>query len=189
MNYTDSPTISKILIEAQQGNKASKEQVANWLMDEVQAKVLSVLNEERSSTTQSSLISKVLVKLVRSDTIQRAPSVFYLHAAVAKATREILIDLWRQQQRRQAKNGAVVASNEKLFRKFDEMEWDVIELSEALDLLETIDPRKALVVTSRFFCDMTVGEVAQQIGVSNSTVETDWRIARAWLFEQLRKDV
>ena len=187
MNHSTSPTISKALLQAQQGDKAAKEQLAQWLMEEVQAKVLSVLNQQKTSTAQSSMISNVLIKLVRGNTIERAPNVYYLHAAIANATREILIDLWRQRQRRQAKGDAVAAENEKLFRKFDEMDWDVIELNDALDLLQTIDSRKAIVVTLRFFCDMTVEDVAQQLGVSKSTVEADWKIARAWLFEKLKK--
>jgi DNA-directed RNA polymerase specialized sigma24 family protein len=41
------------------------------------------------------------------------------------------------------------------------------------------------VVELRFFGGLTVEETADLLGVSRSTVETDWRSARAWLAVEL----
>jgi RNA polymerase sigma-70 factor, ECF subfamily len=41
------------------------------------------------------------------------------------------------------------------------------------------------VVECRFFAGMTVEEVAHVLGVSPRTVESDWAMARAWLFDAL----
>ncbi len=51
--------------------------------------------------------------------------------------------------------------------------------------LAGMDERKAKVVEFRFFGGMTINEVANVIGVSASTVEADWRMARAWLSKAL----
>lgn len=59
------------------------------------------------------------------------------------------------------------------------------ELQEALDKLETMDPRAAEVVRFRFFAGLTVEETARILGVSTTTAESDWRIARAWLARAL----
>jgi RNA polymerase sigma-70 factor, ECF subfamily len=40
-------------------------------------------------------------------------------------------------------------------------------------------------MTLRYFGGMTVAEVAAALGVSVTTVEQDWRLARAWLTGQL----
>ena len=37
----------------------------------------------------------------------------------------------------------------------------------------------------RFFGGLSIPEVAETLGVSDTTVETDWRFARAWLRGQL----
>ena len=37
----------------------------------------------------------------------------------------------------------------------------------------------------RFCFGMNVAEIADQLGVSIATVESDWRRARAWLFKTL----
>lgn len=61
----------------------------------------------------------------------------------------------------------------------------VSELQEALDKLEAMDARAAEVVRFRFFAGLTVEETARVLGVSTTTAESDWRIARAWLARAL----
>lgn len=66
-----------------------------------------------------------------------------------------------------------------------EQSADLIALDEALARLATLDPRAARVVELRFFGGLREADVAQVLGVSPSTVRDDWRMARAWLRENL----
>jgi len=50
---------------------------------------------------------------------------------------------------------------------------------------EALDPRGAEVVSLRFFSGLSVPEVAEHMGVSARTVESDWTHARAWLKREL----
>ena len=63
-----------------------------------------------------------------------------------------------------------------------------IDLHEALEELAALEPRQSLVVTLRYFLGMTSQEVADVLGNSLSTVEADWRLARAWLAVRLREE-
>jgi RNA polymerase sigma factor (sigma-70 family) len=63
----------------------------------------------------------------------------------------------------------------------------VLALDTALTKLEALDARKARVVELRFFAGFEVEEIAQLLDVSLATVHRDWRFARAWLFDELRK--
>ena len=63
---------------------------------------------------------------------------------------------------------------------------DVLLLEDALCRLEQADPRAARVVELRYFGGLLEAEVAEVIGVSVITVKRDWKIARAWLIDQLR---
>lgn len=58
---------------------------------------------------------------------------------------------------------------------------DVIALDDALARLEALDPRQARIVVLRIFAGLQVPEIAVALGVSESTVEKEWRRARAWL--------
>ena len=64
---------------------------------------------------------------------------------------------------------------------------DVLDLHEAMEKLKTIDERKHRVVELRFFAGLTVPEVADVMQVSVTTIESEWRGARAWLATKLGK--
>lgn len=66
-------------------------------------------------------------------------------------------------------------------------ELDVLALDEALTDLSARSERQARVVEYRFFSGMTVDEVADLLELSRTTVEEDWRMARAWLTVRLRE--
>lgn len=58
-------------------------------------------------------------------------------------------------------------------------------LDEALNLLAENDVQKAKIVEMRFFGGLSHPEIAEVLGVSLSTVERQWRVARAWLYQTL----
>jgi RNA polymerase sigma-70 factor (ECF subfamily) len=64
---------------------------------------------------------------------------------------------------------------------FDEL----LTLDRVLEELAAINSRQADIVELRFFSGMTVAEVADHLGVSKRTVESDWTAAREWLLERL----
>jgi RNA polymerase sigma factor (TIGR02999 family) len=64
---------------------------------------------------------------------------------------------------------------------------DLLSLDAALNKLAEFDERQAQIVTLRFFGGLNVEEVAETLGVSKRTVESDWRHARAWLRVELSR--
>ena len=56
----------------------------------------------------------------------------------------------------------------------------------ALERLATLDPEHARIVELRFFAGLTVEETAHVVNRSPRTVKREWRLARAWLFRELR---
>src|SRR5215831_11414100 len=65
---------------------------------------------------------------------------------------------------------------------------DVVALHDALEQLEAIDPRKSRIVELKFFGGLTTVEAADVLDVSHATVERDWKVARAWLYDSLSSD-
>ncbi len=64
---------------------------------------------------------------------------------------------------------------------------DVLAVDEALTRLAALHQRQARVVELRFFGGLTVEEVAEVVGVSVPTIESDWRMARSWLHRELSR--
>ena len=112
----------------------------------------------------------------------------YFYAAAARAMRTILIDAARRRGATKRGSGAVVLSlNEE--RGGETFGAELLELDEALERLARRNPRHAQMVECRFFGGMTVEDTAMALGVSPRTVKSDWALARAWLYGELRNDV
>ncbi len=63
---------------------------------------------------------------------------------------------------------------------------ELLDLDEALETLEKLNPRQARVVECRYFGGLSVEETAEALDVSPRTVKSDWALARAWLFAALK---
>src|ERR1043165_1662206 len=63
---------------------------------------------------------------------------------------------------------------------------DLLALNEALDQLAAIEPRAAEVVKLRYFAGLTMSEIANVLGISRRTADSDWAYARAWLATAIR---
>jgi DNA-directed RNA polymerase specialized sigma24 family protein len=64
---------------------------------------------------------------------------------------------------------------------------DVLAVDQALTEMLGAYERCARIVELRFFGDLEFTEIADVLGVSLSTVERDWRFARAWLHERISR--
>jgi RNA polymerase sigma factor (sigma-70 family) len=62
---------------------------------------------------------------------------------------------------------------------------DLLALNEALDHLEATSPRRARLVKLRYFAGFTLPEVADMLGIAQSTAEADWAYAKAWLKREM----
>lgn len=63
---------------------------------------------------------------------------------------------------------------------------DVLAIDEALVRLAAYDPEQVRIIELRFFAGLTVEETARVVGRSPRTVKREWRLAKAWLYRELR---
>lgn len=134
------------------------------------------------------LVHETYLRLISSSDGEcwRDRSQFFSAAAVAM--RRVLID--RARRRQSLKNGGdrtrVPLADVALAA--DAMEYDILELDEALTRLELSHPRQAAVVKLRFFAGLTLKEISAINRVSEATVDNDWAYARAWLKVELSRN-
>ncbi len=62
---------------------------------------------------------------------------------------------------------------------------ELVALDSALGRLAAFDARKARVVELRYFGGLEAQEIAEVLGVSAVTVTRDWKMAKAWLRQEL----
>ena len=134
----------------------------------------------------TALVNEAYLKLSGSLRIQ-PESTLHFKRIVARAMRQVLVEAARR--RKTMKRGAdldFVAFDEAQHRRTARPD-DVIALDAALDALAKTSPRQAQLVECHFFGGFGLRETAEILGVSESTVDRDWRAARAWLSLQLRR--
>ncbi len=132
----------------------------------------------------TALVHEAYLKLVRVPDGNWESRVHFC-AVAATAMRQILHD--RARRRRAAKRGgdAKRVPLEQMETPSGGHPVDMVALDDALEHLAALDARQARIVELRFFGGLTIEQVGDVLGVSHTTVENDWRVARAWLSREL----
>ena len=109
----------------------------------------------------------------------------HFFAAAALAMRRILVERARHYQRIKHGGGGERAELDSGIMRVDPALTDLVAVDEALTRLEQTDPRKAQVVSLRYFAGLSVEETAAAMDLSPATVKNEWKFARAWLHRAL----
>ncbi len=107
-------------------------------------------------------------------------------AVAATAMRQVLVDRARRQKANK-RGGDLERVTLSVAVDGVAQRLDLGALDDALSALALLDARQARIVELRFFGGLQVTQVATALEVSTSTVEKEWRRARAWLSAQLAK--
>ena len=109
----------------------------------------------------------------------------HFFAAAALAMRRILVERARHYRRIKHGAGGEHVEADEAIAGVDPDLTDVLAIDEALSRLEATDPRKAKIVTFRYFAGLSIEETAAALDLSPATVKNEWTFARAWLFRAL----
>lgn len=156
--------------------------------DEMRALAAHFAAGQRAGHTlqPTALAHEAFLRLARTDDPSWDGKAHFM-AVAAKAMRQILTN--HAEARRAQKRGGgwdrVTLDAGSSLGEVPEVE--VLALDEALTRLAALDPRQAQVVELRFFGALSVRDTARLLGVSERTVELDWRMARAWLRKALEE--
>jgi len=137
----------------------------------------------------TALVNEAWIKLAKTPGLS-AMSRLHFKRIAARAMRQLLVEAARRRHAR--KRGG---NGEAIFVSFDDSldgattsERDLLALNAALEELTKVAPRQAMIVESRFFGGAEISEIAGQLGVSEATIFREWRVAKAWLGNELRRD-
>jgi RNA polymerase sigma factor (TIGR02999 family) len=171
-----------------EGNPAALEQLTPRVYAELRRLAGHFMQNERPGRTlqTTALVHEAYLRLIDVTNVDWQHRAHFF-AVSATMMRRILLD--RARRRGAGKRGG------KLQRvNLDEIPdvgsgraEEIIALDDALNALAGVDPRKARVIELRFFGGLSVEETAEVLKVSPDTVMRDWRLARAWLLEELSR--
>lgn len=180
--------ITQLLERWSQGDEEALDQLMPLVYDELHRLAGAYLRRERREHTlqPTALVNEAYLKLVRQRNIQWQNRAQFLGVA-AQLMRRILVDHARANYADKRGGDRVKVSLKNIGAFGTQSTADVLALHDVLNRLAEIDPDQSRIVELRFFGGLTIEEAAEAMQVSHSTVEREWKIAKAWLKRELTK--
>jgi len=143
---------------------------------------------QKGNTLQpTALINEAYLKLAHAESASFQDRCHFF-AVACTAMRQILVNHARSRLSGKRGGGRTNISLDEIQRAVDQEAEEIVSLHEALEVLQTVDPRKSKVVEMRYFGGLSIEETAEALGVSIGTVNRDWRLARSWLIREMRRE-
>jgi len=181
--------VSKLLLAWSEGEEGAYEQLVPLVYEELHRLAKSYMGKERSGHTlqTTALVNEAYLRLVGAKEV-RWQNRAHFFAVSARMMRRILVDFARAKHELKRGGGAQQVSLDEALAVSPEPSADLVALDEALTRLACLHPRQAEVVEMRYFGGLTEEEVAEVLKVSLRTAQQDWRLARLWLYRELRSE-
>ena len=142
--------------------------------------------ERRGHSLQpTALVNEAYLRLIDVQHINWQNRLHFL-AMSARLMRRILVDIARSKHYQKRGGGAIRVTLGDAMVSTAAPGEDLAALDHALHALAAVDERKARVIELRFFGGLSVEETASVLKVSGDTVMRDWKLAKAWLFRELK---
>jgi len=184
MNQVNAADSKRLLSAWRSGDTAARDDLFTLLYSELRQVSAALLRtESNSSLSTGDLVNEATLRLIRLEQIDWVDKSHFL-ALSARAMRRILIDHARKKKSDKRFHHKVT-----LVTRLEgvEQRLDIEVLEKALIRLTVIDADMANIVELRYFGGMSVEEIAEVVGTSQSTIKRQWRVARAWLLDAMKE--
>lgn len=180
--------ITRLLVAWSEGDQAALEALTPLVHHELHRLAVRYMARERPGHVlqATALVNEAYVRLIKLEDVHWQNRAHFFGIA-AQMMRRILVDMARARGRAKRGRGQFQVSLSDVAGLPVARSRDVMALDDALNELETIDPRKSRVVEMRFFGGLSLQETACVLQVSVGTVRRDWSLARAWLHRELQR--
>ena len=183
---TLSKEISQLLGEWSGGDREALDALMPMVYDELRKLAHRYMARERGANTLQTtvLVNEVYLRLI-NERGMKWQNRSHFFAVAAQLMRFILVDYARQHARQKRGGDAQQVTLDEAMIVTEDNATEMLALDEALAKLAAFDKRKSRIAEMRFFAGLTVDETAEVLSVSPETVMRDWRLARAWLRNEL----
>jgi RNA polymerase sigma factor (TIGR02999 family) len=157
--------------------------------EELRRLASSVRRGDPSATlTPTVLVNEAWIKMANSPEVG-ATSRLHFKRIAARAMRQLLIEAARRRgaSKRGGEEDVAIITYDESMLPATTTGRELMALDAALEELARIEPRQAMMVECRFFGGLDIAETATLLGVSEATILRDWRAAKAWLTQALKK--
>jgi RNA polymerase sigma-70 factor, ECF subfamily len=188
LTHSGESGVTALLLRWSEGDSAALEALVPLIYEDCRHIAARQLRGERIDHTldPTALVHELYLRLVdqRRATWQNRAQFF---AIAAQLMRRILVDHARARHAEKRGDSPTFVSLAAASDRPEERgRADVLAIDEALERLALIDADQVRIVELRFFAGLTVEETAHALGRSPRTVKREWRLAKAWLFREMK---
>jgi RNA polymerase sigma factor (TIGR02999 family) len=188
---SDDRRVATLLLErTRRGDAGAAQELLGVVYEELRALAASFFGSPnpRHTLQPTALVHEAYMKLVNAPN-QEWEGRRHFVAVAAKAMRQILANHARDKRASKRGGGACMVTLDggsgdgggPADRKGGLPVVEALALEEAMERLEAVDPEQCRIVELRYFAGLSVEETALVLGVSDRTVNREWRMAKAQL--------
>jgi RNA polymerase sigma-70 factor, ECF subfamily len=193
MSKESNSAITEMLVKWSKGDKTAFDKLTELVYGELRRLAHRFMQNEHTGHTlqTTALIHEAYMKLISFEGAEEIewekPAQFF--GLMAKVMRQILVDHARNSNRKKRGRGVQKVSLDEAVALSKEQATEIVALDEAMKNLEAIDPLKSQVVELRYFVGLSIEETAKALGISTTTVDREWRKAKAWLRGEIKTEM
>jgi RNA polymerase sigma factor (TIGR02999 family) len=180
--------VTQLLSAIDAGDPQAPHQLLPLIYEELRKLAAAKMAQELPGQTlqPTALVHEAWLRLIGGQEV-RFEGRGHFFAAAAEAMRRILIDRAREKQSLKRGAGAERVDLDNLELAVQADDATLLDVNEALEKLAKEDPDSAEFIKLRFFAGLTNSEAAQVLGIPERTARRHWSYARAWLYQELRR--
>jgi RNA polymerase sigma factor (TIGR02999 family) len=181
--------VTQLLQDWSRGDPSALDRLIPMVFEDLRRMAANMFQRESGAHTlqPTALVSEVYLRLTGQNQPQWQNREQFF-AVASMMMRRILVD--HAKRRKAAKRGGGIASvpldDTIAIPGMGNIDL-VLAMDEALSRLSQFDPRQGRIVEMHQFIGLGHEEIAEVLGISETTVKREWRTARAWLYRELTK--
>jgi RNA polymerase sigma factor (TIGR02999 family) len=180
--------ITQLLMSWSEGDKTALDQLVALVYPELRRLAKRHMARENLANTfqTSALINEAYLKLVDQQNVKWQNRAHFF-ALTAQVMRHILVDHARTRDCARRGGGVRKLPLDEAAALTEQRAAQLIALDDALSQLALLDVRKSQIIELRFFAGLSLEETSEVMNISPSTVQREWRAAKAWLHHTMTK--
>ena len=180
--------VSELLAAWSAGDESARDSLMPLVYDELRRIAHKYMVREHPGHTlqTTAIVNEAYLRLIDAAEIEWKDRAHFF-AVAANLMRRVLVEFARAHGRKKRGGDVRKVEIDEALLALPQQSTDLVALDDALNALAAMDKRKATVVELRFFGGLSLEETAEVLGVSSDTVRRDWRLARVWLYREMRR--
>ena len=180
-------SVTQLLVQWRGGDRKALDELAPQVYEQLHNLAKRCMRGERANHTlqATALVHEAYVRLVDMEVPWKDRAHFF--ALAARLMRRILVDHAKSMRRQKRGGGVTRITLDEALVVAPETASDLVELDEVLSRLAEFDEQKSQVVELTYFGGLTYEETAEALAMSTATVHRELRLAKAWLYRELKE--